>query len=86
MQTYTFQGMLVTDLSNSYAIFTYYCGDLSYSEHDAAIGYTIDRDLREIHEVSYRGEGPHTIACSNHPKSPWVNIVYNLTDNGKNML
>ena len=30
-QTSTFQGILITDYSRSFAVFTYYCGDLRYS-------------------------------------------------------
>ena len=83
-QTSTFQGMLVTDAnsSNSYAVFTYYCGDLSHATF-ASIGFGTEDGLHAVHEATFRGSA-HSIACLNQPTSPWVNVVYELTNNGKN--
>ena len=83
-QTNTFQGMLITDSANSYAVFTYYCGDLNYPTFmhyypPSAIGFSTEDGLHAVHEATFRSN----IACLNHPTSPWVNIVYELTDNGK---
>ena len=80
-QTSTFQGILITDSVNSYAVFTYFCGDLSYSS-DVAIGYGTEDGLYANHEATYRGSAD-LIACLNYPTSPWVNVVYELTRNGE---
>ena len=78
--------MLVTDFFNSYAIFTYYCGDLSYLAKDrGVIGYNVEGDLHKIYESSH-GEMVHRIACWNHPSNRWVNIVYNLTNKGNSVI
>ncbi|CAI8007050.1 Dorsal-ventral patterning tolloid-like protein 1, partial [Geodia barretti] len=73
--------MLVTDAnsSNSYAVFTYYCGDLSHATF-ASIGFGTEDGLHAAHEATFRGSA-HSIACLNQPTSPWVNVVYELTNN-----
>ena len=81
-QTTTFQGILITDLVNSYAVFTYYCGDLMHS-NGPSIGFGIERGLFANHHASFR-ESADKIACLNQPTTPWVNIVYNLTNKGEN--
>ena len=83
-QTNTFQGMLITNFVTSYAVFTYYCGHMSFSD-PGVIGYAhtgIDLDVR--HGASYR-ENPHEISCFNNESSPWVNVVYQISFSGKNV-
>ena len=71
----------MTDFVTSYAVFTYKCGDLSYSQPGEIV--VIDRlEYLEIyHAATYRNK-PHDIACLNLP-SPWVNVVYKVTTAGE---
>ena len=80
-QTNTFQGLLVTDFSRSFSVFTYYCGDLSYS-HGATIGFVTGDGLFAHHPAILRGSA-QSVACLNSPASPWVNVVYEITKTGK---
>ena len=75
--------MLVTDSINSYAVFTYYCGDLSYSP-SVSVGFGTEDGLYGVHEATFRGSAD-MMACLNEPSSPWMNIVYELTNNGKKL-
>ena len=67
----------MTDFSRSFAVFTYRCGDLSYS-NGASIGYDTPHGLFANHPASTRGRAEY-IDCFNAPASPWVNVIYELT-------
>ena len=71
----------MTDSANSYAIFTYKCGDLRNSER-VSIGFGTEDGLHAVHEATSRGNA-EAIACLNYPSSPWTNVVYEVTNNGK---
>ena len=71
----------MTDSANSYAIFTYKCGDLRNAQH-VSIGFGTEDGLHAVHEALFRGSGD-SIACLNYPNSPWTNVVYEITNNGK---
>ena len=73
----TFQGVLITDFSSSYSVFTYKCGDLEYS-NGATIGFSSGDGLFANHPATERGSA-QSIACLNQPTTPWVNVVYELT-------
>ena len=84
-QTNTFQGMLVTDLTtSSYAVFTYHCGDMSFSD-PGLIGFTHIKDGVNItHGATYR-EHPYFVSCLNEQNSDWVNVVYEIAKSGKKL-
>ena len=75
-QRNTFQGILVTNYTRSFAIFTYFCGDLEFS-NSAQIGFFLEDGFQAIHPATSRG--PKSIACLNTPVSPWVNVVYEIS-------
>ena len=77
LQTNTFQGILATNFVRSFAVFTYLCGDLSYSA-DTVIGFFSEDGLNATHPASDRWNAM-AIACLNYPDNPWVNVVYELT-------
>ena len=81
LQTNTFQGVLVTDYSRSFAVFTYNCGDLDFS-NGATIGFSSGDGLFANHPAIQRGSAL-SIACLNQPVTPWVNVVYELTREGE---
>ena len=73
--------MIVTDFSRSFSVFTYYCGDLSYS-NGATIGFTTGDGLFANHPASLNGSA-QSIACLNSPATPWVNVVYKIANQGE---
>ena len=76
MQNNTFQGILITNGFQSYAIFIYRCGLMGWSGN-ATIGFKAAGDYYENHNLS--GNSARLIACSNIPfNSSWTNVVYKL--------
>ena len=71
----------MTDFSRSFAVFTYYCGDLGFS-NGATIGFSSGDGLFANHPATLRGSA-QSIACLNQPTSPWINVVYELTAEGR---
>ena len=61
----------------SFAVFTYKCGDIGYS-NPATIGFTAGDVLFANHPLTVRKRA-QDIACINSPESQWVNVVYELT-------
>ena len=73
----------MTDFYKSYAVFTYRCGDMSFSL-PGTIGYVnYEYDIDVTHGATHRPSS-HDIACFNMPESEWVNIVYEITRSGEN--
>lgn len=68
---------MVTDFTDSYAVFIYKCQDMGFSG-SATIGFTsLDNRLFANHRISgYRAKN---VACLNSGQSDWVNLVYKLT-------
>ena len=83
LQNNTFQGLVITNGTRSYAVFTYRCGLLQWSGLDgfyphAVIGYNmrgqfINHPLSGFSQVL-------NVACSNTPATPWSNLVYAIGD------
>ena len=73
--------MLVTDFERSFAVFTYYCGDIGFP-NSAFIGFQINDGFIAVHETTANGN-TQSIACSNTPDSPWVNVVYGISSSGR---
>ena len=70
----TFQAILVTDETYSYAVFIYKCGLMEW-DAGATNGYTSNGDLFDNHDPSSRD-----VACVNSPDSDWSNILYQLSE------
>ena len=78
-QTNTYQGALVTDGVQSYALFTYKCGEMGWSG-GATIGFGASDELYD--NLRLGGSAHATIAsCLNSPTTEWSNILYKLTQN-----
>ena len=75
MQTNTFQGIVVTNGFQSFAVFTYRCGSMQWSG-DAMVGFKAISRLSRIHQLS--GANASSIACQNSPRNVWSNVVYQL--------
>ena len=79
LQTNTFQVVVASQGSTSYAIFTYKCNLLQWSHRNAAIGYSAGPDNFANHPLS-RTSGVTDIDCLNYPSSVWSNVIYNLNE------
>ena len=78
--TNTFQAVLATDGTRSYAIYTYECGKLNWVHYFAAIGFSASPDFFDEHPLS-RNSSVNDIACINEdsvPPSNWSNILYEI--------
>ena len=77
--TNTYQGILITNGEQSYAVFTYQCGLMAWSG-GATVGFTSAGEFYQNHRLS--GTPSITnIACLNPLDSEWTNIVYQLSKN-----
>ena len=79
LQTNSYQVVIVTDGVESYAVFTYKCGELNWSSilGSAAVGYSAGNNSFANHPLS-QSSNVNSIACLNSP-SPWSNVIYHLT-------
>ena len=85
-QRNTFQGIVITNGSASYTVFTYECGSIEWSGTrgfgNAAIGFKADDGYYQEHPLSGTDEDD-TIDCLNIPTTVWSNVVYKLSIDGK---
>ena len=77
VQTNTFQGILITNGTGSYTVFTYECGAIGWGG-GATIGYKAAGSFYQNHALS--GSSAASIGCVNSPASQWNNVVYQLND------
>ena len=73
LQENTFQTILISDGTYTYAIFVYYCGRLEWG-NGPIIGYNAAGERFDNHDPS-----SVEIACLNFPASYWQNVVYRLS-------
>lgn len=76
MQTNSYQGIVITNGQQSYALFTYQCGQLGWSG-DATIGFSAEGKLFQNHYLS--GTYAKNIACLNSGVTIWSNVIYQLS-------
>ena len=76
LQENTFQAIVVTDYTSSYAVFTYRCGDLNSPgfQHYSTIGINADNAFSFNHQLSGY-EAIIDVSCAN---GEWNNLVYEL--------
>ena len=77
--------MVASQGSISYAIFTYKCDLLRWTNHNAAVGYSAGPNFFKEHPLS-RKENVTDIDCLNNPPSLWSNLVYKLSGGDKNII
>ena len=70
----------MTNFSRSFAVFTYQCGNLSYSGL-VTIGFVTPDGLFANHPAALEGNAI-SIACLKSPFSEWVNVVYEISGKG----
>lgn len=74
LQANTFQAIVITDGTDSYSVYTYKCGELTWPG-SAIIGF--NAPLMDYTNDPFSGNSADSIACT-HLISPWNNIVYDL--------
>ena len=79
LQTNTFQTVLATDGSNSFALFIYKCGDLDWNGR-ATVGYGASTEMFSNHRLSRMGNAI-LISCLNAPENPYSTVTYLITGN-----
>lgn len=77
MQKNTFQGIVVTNGTKSYAIYTYHCNDLEWSD-GSVIGFNAGGRYYTNHPLS-DSISARDIDCVHFPESEWNNIIYDIT-------
>ena len=76
-QVNTWQGLVVTDGTNSYAVFTYRCGDMTWA-YNPTIGFNAAGSSFANHPNT-GSSNAEEIACLNSPQSQWYNLVYQIS-------
>ena len=81
MQTNTYQAVLITNLEESYAIFTYECGELQWSGMDSfpTIGFNAPSDGTYVNHPLTAQEDATGIACSSNEHINNVNVIYQIS-------
>ena len=72
--TNTFQAVLATDGTRSYAIYTYKCGELNWVKHSAGIGYSASANFSAEHFLSRNSSTINNISCINQKSVPPSNV------------
>ena len=80
--TNTFQGVLITDGSNSYAVFLYYCPSMEWSGN-AVIGWQASSSRYRNHPLSGNSDASE-VACLN-PDSSYNTVIFQLNSVGKSL-
>ena len=75
-QTNTFQAVLITNGTKSYAVFTYMCDRIEWSD-EATIGFDAGGEFFTNHPLSGQFVS-NAIDCVHHPDSVWNNVIYDL--------
>ena len=68
---------MITDGTNSYAVFTYRCGDMNWA-YSPTIGFNAAGSSFANHPNT-GSSSAEEIACLNSPDSQWYNVVYQIS-------
>ena len=80
--TNTFQGVLITDGSTSYAVFLYHCPSMEWSRN-AVIGWQASSSRYRNHPLSGNSDASE-VACLN-PDSSYNTVIFQLNSVGKSL-
>ena len=83
-QRNTFQGIVITNGTKTYAVFTYRCDDIQWeTSNTTVIGFNAGGTSYDNHPLSGTPDAVN-IDCENSPQSIWNNIVYDVNPLGSN--
>ena len=74
------QGLIVTDGSKTYAVFTYKCGELNWAGN-AVIGFNAAGDYHDNHPLAGLTTSNLVACVHTSDGSDWNNVIYNLVPN-----
>ena len=69
--------MVVTDGTDSYALYIYQCGSMSWHGR-ATVGFNAGGSLFDNHPLS-GNSSINSLACVNYTTTMWTSLVYKLT-------
>ena len=86
LQTNTFQGILITDGTKSYAVHTYVCGEMEWGD-ESTVGFNAGGEYYENHPITGHFQS-HFIACLQNMSagSLITNQIYDLVPNPESLL
>ena len=76
MQSNTFEGIVITNGTKSYAVFTYQCPEVEWSD-GAVIGFNAGFEYFGNHPLS--GLVQSSVIDCVHPNVEWNNVIFDLT-------
>ena len=76
----TFQGIVITDGTKTYAVYTYHCNDVQWSD-GSVIGFNAGGSYYVNHPLS-DSISARDIDCVHSPESEWNNVVYDVNPSG----
>ena len=86
LQTNTFQAVIVTDGSNSFAIFIYRCGDIQWDFRGfgpgfggATIGFGASSEFFSNHRLALIRDAT-SIDCINAPENQFFTVLYGISN------
>ena len=79
-QTNTFQGIVITDGNKTYAVYTYRCDDIQWSD-GSVVGFNAGGSYYANHPLS-DSLFARDIDCVHSPGSEWNNVIYDVNPNG----
>lgn len=80
-QINTHQTIVITNGTESFAVFTYLCGAMAW-HGNATIGFNAGGTFFKNHPLSGTAD-VSSIACEDSSHMVWTNLVYKLTPRGK---
>ena len=80
----TFQAVIITNGTKTYAVFTYHCDDINWvNGNNTVIGFNAGGTSYDNHPLS-AGPDAGNIDCESYPPSLWNNVVYDVNPLGSN--
>jgi hypothetical protein len=86
LSTNTFQAIVITDGTKSYAVYTYRCGEMDWGD-ESTIGFNAGGDYFQNHPITGHFQS-HFISCLQNISSgnPTTNVIYDLVPNPESVL
>ncbi len=75
--TNTFQAVVITDGSLSFALFIYRCGEMDWFGVPTVIGFIAETSFFANHRLADSGDA-REIACRNSNDTVWSNVLYQI--------
>lgn len=85
-QTNSFQAILITDGTKSYAVYTYRCGQMEWGD-ESTIGFNAGGDYYENHPITGHFQSHYVSCLQNISNGNLItNVIYDLVPNTDDLL